>query len=452
MQELRELVRSAGVDILSELKSARRDPDPGTFLGSGKIQELHDLCAEQHADVAIFGAELSPSQERNIERELKCRVVDRTRLILDIFAQRAQSYEGKLQVELAQLRHMSTRLVRGWTHLERQKGGIGLRGPGEKQLETDRRLLNQRVKQIRQRLESVRGRRALSRRSRQRAEVPVVSLVGYTNAGKSTLFNTLTGSGVLAEDRLFATLDPTMRKVELSGGVKAILADTVGFVRNLPHELVAAFETTLEESREATMLLHVLDAADPEREAKSAQVHAVLARIGASKVPVLAVYNKIDAVPEMPARMDRGASGAVSAVWLSALTGDGVALLHDAIAERLRGSLQLYDVLVPWGAGAARSKLYAQLEIISESSANELGWTLRVRANADAVQAVAHALGPKILITAVPSAPLAAEPHVPDAVQLQAELDRDLVAVENNKLIPDSTDTAGSAAPVKLAQ
>lgn len=405
--ELRELVRSAGVDVLTELRSSRRNPAPGTFLGSGKLEELHDLCRFHDADVAIFGAELSPSQERNIEAILKCRVIDRTRLILDIFAQRAQSYEGKLQVELAQLRHMATRLVRGWTHLERQKGGIGLRGPGEKQLETDRRLLNHRVRTIRQRLEGVRGRRLLSRRSRKRAEVPVVSLVGYTNAGKSTLFNTLTGSGVLAEDRLFATLDPTMRKVSLSGGVKAVLADTVGFVRNLPHELIAAFETTLEESREATMLLHVLDAADPEREEKGAQVNTVLANIGAAEVPRLLVYNKIDALDGMMPRLDRDADGNITSVWISASSGAGLDLLADAVAERLAGGLQTFDVLLPWGAGALRSRLFQRLEIISENTSDERGWTLRIRTSEAALAAAtADSQGNlEVTFTAVDMAP-----------------------------------------------
>ena len=265
-------------------------------------------------------------------------MVDRTRLILDIFAQRASSYEGKLQVELAQLQHMSTRLVRGWTHLERQKGGIGLRGPGEKQLETDRRLLNLRVKQIRQRLEGVRGRRALSRRSRERAEVPVISLVGYTNAGKSTLFNSLTGSDVMAENLLFATLDPTLRKVKLPTGLQAVLGDTVGFVRHLPHELVAAFEATLEESRLAELLLHVLDAADPERADKSAEVDQVLARIGAEQVPKLLVYNKIDALSDIEPRVDRDADGVATRVWVSALTGAGMDLLAEVIEERRRAA------------------------------------------------------------------------------------------------------------------
>ncbi|MEM7408449.1 MAG: ribosome rescue GTPase HflX [Pseudomonadota bacterium] len=380
-EELRDLTRSAGVAVVGELNASRRDPDPGHYLGSGKLEELGALRRERDAEVVIFGVPLSPSQERNIERILKCRVLDRTRLILDIFAQRAYSYEGKLQVELAQLEHMSTRLVRGWTHLERQKGGIGLRGPGEKQLETDRRLLNQRVKQIRGRLHAVRARRNLGRRARQRAEVPMIALAGYTNAGKSTLFNRLTAADVLSEDRLFATLDPTMRKVALAGGAAAVLADTVGFVRHLPHELVAAFETTLEESSAADLLLHVVDASDPERAEKSAQVEDVLTRIGADSVPRVVVCNKIDTVDDATPRVDRDASGTPWRVWLSAATGEGVALLQEVLTERLAGRVERHSVLIPWAAGALRARLFERFEIESERTDDPRGWIVSVRAS-----------------------------------------------------------------------
>jgi GTPase len=401
-EELRELTRSAGVDIVGELNSARREPDPGTYLGSGKLDELRELREERGAEVVIFGTELSPSQERNVERVLRCRVVDRTRLILDIFAQRASSYEGKLQVELAQLQHMSTRLVRGWTHLERQKGGIGLRGPGEKQLETDRRLLNLRVKQIRQRLDGVRGRRALSRRSRERADVPVVSLVGYTNAGKSTLFNALTGSDVMAADMLFATLDPTLRRLKLPTGLQAVLGDTVGFVRHLPHELVAAFEATLEESRQAELLLHVVDAADPDRAEKGAEVDSVLARIDASKVPKLVVYNKIDALPEAVPRVDRDADGLAQRVWVSALTGAGMQTLAEVIEERLAGRVGTFNVRLPWSAGAIRARIYRHLEVVDESVNAEAGWELQVRCQPQRLEGVLRDLEGAEIVTITP--------------------------------------------------
>lgn len=394
-EELRELVRSAGVEILSELASSRRDPDPGTFLGSGKLSELADVTRDCGADVVIFGAGLSPSQERNIERELKCRVIDRTRLILDIFAQRARSYEGKLQVELAQLEHMSTRLVRGWTHLERQKGGIGLRGPGEKQLETDRRLLAHRMKQIRARLEDVRKRRALSRRSRKRAATSVVSLVGYTNAGKSTLFNQLTGATVGAEDRLFATLDPTVRRLGLPGGTPAVAADTVGFVRRLPHELVAAFEATLEESREASLLLQVLDAADPEREQKRYSVDQVLSSIDADAVPRLQVLNKVDLMDDsdgLAGRVDRDADGVALRVWVSAVTGAGLEALTEVISERLGGPVREYLLSIPWRAGSLRGRLYEGVDVVDEPPADEQGWKLHVRATEARLKGLLHKL------------------------------------------------------------
>ncbi|MBT6277056.1 MAG: GTPase HflX [Chromatiales bacterium] len=391
--ELAELARSAGAQVRGVLSTTRSRPDPRYFLGRGKVDELGQAVRDHKVDLVIFGVALRPSQERNLERELSCRVLDRTGLILDIFAQRAASYEGKLQVELAQLEHLSTRLVRGWTHLERQKGGIGLRGPGETQLETDRRLLGHRIKQIRVRLEQVRARRGLSRRARQRASLPVVSLVGYTNAGKSTLFNRLTGAEVLAEDKLFATLDPTFRRLNLPGGVNAVLADTVGFVSRLPHDLVAAFEATLEESRQAALLLHVVDAADPEREAKKGEVYEVLSRIDASEVPVLEIYNKIDDLDGVSSRVDLDEHGAARRVWLSAHSGEGLDALAQAMGERLQGEALERWIRVPWVDAALRAAVYERLDVLEETVDEDIGWRLRVRASKSAINrlSAAHA-------------------------------------------------------------
>jgi GTP-binding protein HflX len=281
----------------------------------------------------IFNHELSPSQERNLEQRLKCRVLGRTGLILDIFARRARSHEGKLQVELAQLQHMSTRLVRGWTHLERQKGGIGLRGPGETQLETDRRLLGQRIKTLKKKLDKVRSQREQGRRSRSRGGVPVVSLVGYTNVGKSTLFNKVTSAEVYADDRLFATLDPTLRRVKLHDTEMLILADTVGFIRQLPHDLIESFSSTLEETRDAALLLHVVDCAASDRDDLMHHVNDVLQQIEADEVPQLIVYNKIDKLEGMEPRVERNADGDIERIWLSARTGEGLELLRQALQE-----------------------------------------------------------------------------------------------------------------------
>ncbi|WP_110647369.1 ribosome rescue GTPase HflX [Salinicola peritrichatus] len=332
--ELLELVRSAGAEPATLIQGSRRRPDPRSFIGSGKLDEVKDALETHHAELVIFNHALSPSQERNLERALKCRVLDRTGLILDIFAQRARTHEGKLQVELAQLEYMSTRLVRGWTHLERQKGGIGLRGPGETQLETDRRLLRARIKSIHKRLEKVRRQRDQNRRARARAEVPSVSLVGYTNAGKSTLFNAITASEVYAADQLFATLDPTLRRLDVPDVGEVVLADTVGFIRHLPHKLVEAFQATLQEAAEASLLVHVIDAADPDRELNVAQVDSVLAEIGADEVPRLLVMNKIDLLGTAP-RIDRDEQGRPQVVWLSAREGRGLELLREAVGEWL---------------------------------------------------------------------------------------------------------------------
>ncbi|MFP5419331.1 MAG: GTPase HflX [Gammaproteobacteria bacterium] len=342
--ELRLLSTGAGLDILGEVQGKRSRPDAALFVGSGKADEIAALVAATQAEVVIFNHELSPAQERNLERRLHCRVIDRVSLILDIFARRARSAEGKLQVELAQLQHLSTRLVRGWTHLERQRGGVGMRGPGEKQLETDRRLLGIRVKALRERLAKLGKQRRIQRRSRSRHEVLSVALVGYTNAGKSTLFNALTRAGAYAADQLFATLDTTTRKMYLpqldatadgafSGG-EVVLSDTVGFITNLPHELVASFRATLEATTEADLLLHVIDSASAGRERQIEAVEAVLTEIGAAAVPQLRVYNKLDLTGIAPG-VGRDEYGKLHSVYVSAQTGAGLELLRDALSEIL---------------------------------------------------------------------------------------------------------------------
>ncbi len=371
-QEFQELALSAGADIVSLVTVARHQPTAKYLIGSGKVEELRDLVSAEQVDLVIFNHTLTPSQERNLERVFECRVLDRTGLILDIFAQRARTHEGKLQVELAQLEHMSTRLVRGWTHLERQKGGIGLRGPGETQLETDRRLLRVRLRQIKGRLEKVRSQREQARRGRRRADIPSVSLVGYTNAGKSTLFNAMTSANVFAADQLFATLDPTLRRLNVADVGDVVLADTVGFIRHLPHDLVAAFKATLQETRQATLLLHVIDGADLRVTENIAAVDAVLEEIEADEIPTLLVMNKIDMLDGFEPRIDRNEENLPIRVWLSAQTGAGIPLLWQALSERLSGEIAQHALRLPPEAGRIRSRFY-QLQAIEKEWNEEDG-------------------------------------------------------------------------------
>lgn len=376
LEEFADLARSAGASVAALLTARIDRPSPSTLIGSGKLDEVKAAAEATGADLVLVNFALSPGQERNLEKFLERRVLDRTGLILDIFAQRARSHEGKLQVELAQLRHMATRLIRGWTHLERQRGGsIGLRGPGETQLETDRRLLQKRVEQLQKRLEKVEVQRTQMRRARVRSELPRVALVGYTNAGKSTLFNALTGAEAYAADQLFATLDPTVRRVDMPGG-SVVLADTVGFVRDLPHELVAAFRSTLSEAREADLLLHVVDAADPIREERIAQVDEVLQEIGAGDIPQILVFNKIDRIDGALPRHDLPNEGR-QRVWMSARDGAGLDLLQQALGqwlglERVNGELHL-----PAHSARLRSRLHA-LGAVRTESHDEAGWHITI--------------------------------------------------------------------------
>ncbi len=381
LAEFSELALSANAMVLGCVLGTRAAPEAKYYVGLGKAEEIRELVDAHDAELVLINHELSPSQERNLEKLLKCRVVGRSGLILDIFAQRARTFEGKLQVELAQLEHLSTRLVRGWTHLERQKGGIGLRGPGETQLETDRRLLRDRIKMINKRLEKVRRSRDQNRRSRRKSAMATVSLVGYTNAGKSALFNALTGSHIYTADQLFATLDPTMRKIELPGSTPIILADTVGFIQNLPHDLIEAFQATLEETKEADLLLHVIDIADPNWQANVRTVEQVLKDMGIHDLKLIQVFNKIDLREGWVAKLTR--HGDVCKVWVSAAKEVGLDLLREAIAVELHGEIVEEVISLTAQDSKLRAQLYELGAVVQEWVTDEGGWDLTIRLDQD---------------------------------------------------------------------
>jgi GTP-binding protein HflX len=427
LQEFAQLAVSAGAQPVATVTGRRDRPDPRFFMGSGKADEVRVAAVDNAADIILVDHALSPSQERNLEKLTGRRVLDRNSLILDIFAQRARSFEGKLEVELAQLKHIASRLVRGWTHLERQKGGIGMRGPGETQLETDRRLIGQRVRVLTRRLEKIQQQRATGRQLRAGIPVPSLALVGYTNAGKSTLFRALTGADAYVADQLFATLDPTVRRTTLPGGTAVVAADTVGFIRELPHELVAAFQSTLTEAREATLLLHVVDASDARRDDHIAQVDAVLAEIGAEQIPQILVYNKIDRLGFEPAgpmgqpdgigqpgggpmgqpRVERDADGRATGVWISAEKRLGLDLLSGAIAERIARFARVARLRIPAAAGALRSRLYAAKAVREERSADDGSIELLVDLPDVELLALARTPGVQILEVPGPDMPCA---------------------------------------------
>ncbi|OGT85089.1 MAG: GTPase HflX [Gammaproteobacteria bacterium RIFCSPLOWO2_02_FULL_61_13] len=392
LEEFRLLCGSAGVRAVAVITGTRQIPDARFFVGSGKILEIAAAVKEHGAELIIFNHELSPAQERNVEKECGCRVVDRIGLILDIFAQRARSYEGKLQVELAQLQRLATRLVRGWTHLERQRGGIGLRGPGETQLEIDRRLIGKRIKTINERLEKVRRQRRQSRRQRGRTGTPLVSLVGYTNAGKSTLFNRLSGAEVYVADQLFATLDPTLRRIRVPPERRVILSDTVGFIRHLPHDLVESFRATLDDVREADLLLHVVDANADQRTAQIEQVNQVIDEIGAARIPQIMVYNKIDLNPQLEPRVDDEGEGPPVA-WVSAHTGAGVEALKEVMGTLLRPLPENCELRLPPTAGALRSKLFEFGAVSSEAADEKGGWVMQVEIDGRSLRHLAREQG-----------------------------------------------------------
>jgi GTP-binding protein HflX len=394
--EFAALAASAGTVSVGTVLAARARPDPKYFVGSGKAEEIHAFAEAHHADLILVDQTLTPSQERNLEKLTGRRVLDRNGLILDIFAQRARSFEGKLQVELAQLSHLATRLVRGWTHLERQKGGIGLRGPGETQLETDRRLIAKRIRTLRSRLEKLDRQRDTGRHVRREVPVPTVALVGYTNAGKSTLFNALTGSDSFVADQLFATLDPTVRRVKLADVGEVVLADTVGFVRALPHELIAAFRSTLQEARDADLLLHVVDASDPLRDERIHQVRDVLKGIGAGEIRELLVFNKIDLSGDNP-RSTAGADGVATQVWVSAANGAGLDVLRDALARAVRPNQVRRTFHLQLQAAAVRSDLYARNAVRAERQCEDGSWDMEVELDLSEVAKIAGAKGVVLL-------------------------------------------------------
>lgn len=377
LAELDLLARSAGALPVARVTGSRRSPDPALFVGKGKAEEIRRILKDSGAELVLINHIISPVQERNLERALECRVIDRTGLILDIFATRAESHEGKLQVELAQLRYLSTRLIRGWTHLERQKGGIGLRGPGETQLETDRRLLGQRIKSLRTRLEKVRKRRSQRRKARKKIPVSTVSLVGYTNAGKSSIFNYLTGAGVYQADQLFATLDPTMRRLDLPNAGHIILADTVGFISHLPHTLVKAFHSTLEEVSDAALLLHVVDRSSDRRSENIEQVNEVLKEIDAADIPVIMIFNKVDLV-DREAGLERNKDGVITKVWLSASTGEGMEYLQQAVDEHFSRLRFRQTITVPVAEGALRAKIFQRFSVLHQSMHENGDWEMEI--------------------------------------------------------------------------